>query len=522
MNIRRFHAPTAREALALARDAFGDTALILSNRQLAQGVEVMAASEEALAELDSVAVAAAPRLAPAPVAAPAAAAAFGAAPVAAAPLKPNAALEAPPRETSVRADTEQLAMSTLSFQDYVRERMLRRQHEAKQAEAPQQQQQPAPVARPVAAPVAAPVPAPAQAFVPQPVVLSEPPPAMAQPVAQPVAEIAPEPLPVAPAVVIATPEPAAPAPALMAELQAMRQSMEERFTMLAWLGQAKQDVVQSNLMLALARAGFSPTLCRQVLEPLQNGAAPGTAVKSVLAALEKMLLVDPESPPLHEERGVIAMMGATGVGKTTGVAKIAAQCARAYGAASVGLITLDTHRAGAHEQLRAHGRTLGVVAHLAHDRPALQELLSLLGGKRLVLIDTAGVAPRDPGVRDLLAMLDQPTIRRVVVLNAGSHGDTLDDIATAFKAGGSHSACEAVISKVDETARLGPVLDVVMRHGLKLRGISAGQRVPDDWKAPDAADLVRAALRSTQRSAFEPRSADLGLYFSPEPAGNFF
>jgi flagellar biosynthesis protein FlhF len=107
-------------------------------------------------------------------------------------------------------------------------------------------------------------------------------------------------------------------------------------------------------------------------------------------------------PGLHEKGGIFALVGATGVGKTTTAAKLAGLCARAHGAGSVGLITLDTYRVGAHEQLRACGRMLGVVAHLAHDRAALQDLLGLLGNKRMVLIDTTGLAPRDPRKRDML------------------------------------------------------------------------------------------------------------------------
>ena len=108
-------------------------------------------------------------------------------------------------------------------------------------------------------------------------------------------------------------------------------------------------------------------------------------------------------------------------------------CAKLHGPASVGLITLDTYRVGAHEQLRAYGKMLGVVAHLAHDRVALQDLLGLLSNKKMVLIDTTGLAPRDPRKRELLELLDGPAVKRLLVLNAGSHGDTLDEAVSAFK-----------------------------------------------------------------------------------------
>ncbi|WP_219213152.1 flagellar biosynthesis protein FlhF [Variovorax boronicumulans] len=454
MNIQRFHAPTAREALALARAAFGDATLILSNRQVPTGVEVMAATEEALAPLETAAEAPAAEAAATPEAAP-----------------------APVAEDGVQADVEQLAMSTLSFQDYVRERMLRRQHgQPAPAAVPREDKAPPPPRAAIAAPVA--VPAPIE-------------------------------LPAAPVAAPAAPDTSR---AVLDELDGLKRLMEERFNTLAWLGQARQDPIHSNLMLKLVRAGYSPTLARTVLEPIPCGIDVGDTVRAVMEALQRMLPIVADAPTIPEEGGVFALIGATGVGKTTTIAKLAAQCARQHGTSSVGLITLDTHRAGAHEQLRAYGRGLGVVAHLAHDRAALQEMLGLLSGKRLVLIDTAGIAPRDLRRRELLDLLDLPAIQRVLVLNAGAHGDTLDDIATAFKPGGTQ---QAVLTKIDEASKLGPALDVLIRHQLQLRGVGDGQRIPEDWQAPDAEALVRSSMRAAQRSPFDPRTADMDFFFSP-------
>jgi flagellar biosynthesis protein FlhF len=161
---------------------------------------------------------------------------------------------------------------------------------------------------------------------------------------------------------------------------------------------------------------------------------------------------------------------------------------------------------------------LGVVAHLAHDRAALQDLLGLLAGKRMVLIDTTGVAPRDPRKRDLLDVLDLPGVRRLLVLNASSHGDTLDDVLSGFKTDGSQ---QAILSKVDEAVKLGPAVDALIRHQMRLRGITNGQRVPEDWEMADARKLVGDSMRATVKSAFDPKTAELNFFFSPatgEPA----
>lgn len=509
MNIQRFTAATSREALAKARMAFGEGTLILSNRQTATGVEVMATAEDTVGTPPEQAAAA---------------------PARPAPRRTAMAAE----KTPVAEDAEQLAMSTLSFQDYVRERMLRRRHEAMgSAAAP---------ARPAAPSAAKPPIAP---IIAKPSTLSEraerevqtlrKPAASAQlaqlaeqlaaanaaqaAAAKPVAaKPAPHALPFVKEVLRTRPQPGPVAPVaapasqgIVDELQAMKEMIEERFSTLAWLGQAKQDPIQSNLMLKLIRSGYSPSLARALLERMPADCSAAEAVHWIIEVLQRNLHTDAGAAPLYSEGGVFALVGATGVGKTTTAAKLAAHCVQEHGAASVGLITLDTYRVGAHEQLRSYGRMLGVVAHLAHDRAALQDLLGLLAGKKMVLVDTTGVAPRDPRKQGMLDMLDLPGVQRLLVVNAGGQGDQLDDVMGAFKTGGVQ---QTILSKVDEAVKLGPALDATIRHQLLVRGICNGQRVPEDFERADAAKLVAASMRSNVRSAYDPKPADLSFIFS--------
>ena len=527
MNIKRFYAATAREALAKARMTFGDGTLILSNRPTPTGVEVVATAEETLSALEQPAN---PQAAAQRSAAPAAALHQ---PVARAQQH---GMPADGARNLVQEDTEQLAMSTLSFQDYVRERMLRRRHEALQGSALQPatetraaSQAPAYAADYESAYQAQP-PAPArertsmapQAAVPAYMARHNPVHAAATPqdygqapahaafVPAVMAEPAPRMLRESP--------PPLPAPALQQglinELQSMKDLIEDRFNTLSWLGQARQNPIQSNLMLKMIRAGYSPSLARAVLERMPEELGAAEAVRWLMDVLERNLKTDASARPIYQDGGVYALVGSTGVGKTTTTAKLAALCARVHGPGSVGLITLDTYRVGAHEQLRAYGRMLGVVAHLAHDRAALQDLLGLLGGKKMVLIDTTGVAPRDPRKRDMLDVLNLPHVKRLLVLNAGSHGDTLDDTLSAFKTEGPQ---QAILSKVDEAVKLGPAIDALIRHQMVLRGVTNGQRVPEDWEAADAHKLVATSMRSSARSAFDPKASDLNFFFSHTP-----
>ena len=292
----------------------------------------------------------------------------------------------------------------------------------------------------------------------------------------------------------------------------MKDLIEDRFNTLTWMGQARQNPIQSNLMLKLIRAGYSPTLSRTILERMPTEMDANQSVRWVMDVLERNLWTDAQGPALHQEGGVFALIGATGVGKTTTAAKLAGLCARTHGPGSVGLITLDTYRVGAQEQLRAYGKMLGVVAHLAHDRAALQDLLGLLSSKKMVLIDTTGLAPRDPRKREMMELLDLPDVKRLLVLNAGGHGDTLEDVVSAFKAPTDQ---QVIFSKVDEAVKLGPAIDAAIRHQLVLRGVTTGQRVPEDWEAADSAKLVRASMRTTGASAFDPNMNDLGFFFNP-------
>jgi flagellar biosynthesis protein FlhF len=435
-------------------------------------VEVLATGEDSLQALDQgVATQAMPHSDDAPM------------PTNFAPVRPAAAkmAAAPSPATPVHADAAQLAMSTLSFQDYVRERMMRRRQEAP---ATADGSAPAGSAVADARTVAHPIEASARSAAPAPAVSPQQP--------------------------TTSTESALPR-GLMQELQAMKALIEERFDTLTWLGQTRQHPIQSNLMLKLIRAGYSPTLARALLERMPESLGAAESVRWVMDVLERNLHTDAEQASLVGQGGVFALVGTTGVGKTTTAAKLAGLCARTHGPSSVGLITLDTYRVGAHDQLRTYGRLLGVVAHLAHDRAALQDLLQLLGNKKMVLIDTTGVAPSDPRKRGVLDGLDIAGVNRLLVLNAGSHGDTLDDAVASF---GTRTGQSVVLSKIDEAVKLGPALDAAIRHHLQVRGVTNGQQVPEDWDRADAAKLVRQSMRASLRASTEPKADELGFYFA--------
>jgi flagellar biosynthesis protein FlhF len=302
---------------------------------------------------------------------------------------------------------------------------------------------------------------------------------------------------------------------MMNELRSMKGLIEDRFSALAFIEKMQRQPAQARMSQKLLDAGFSPALIRKLGANLPAEVADESAWAATV--LERNLPTAEAEAPLEDMGGVYALIGATGVGKTTTTAKIAAAFATKYGAGNLGLITLDAYRIGAHEQLRAYGRILGVPVHTAHDRASLEDLLELLGGKKMVLIDTAGMAQRDTRTRELLDMLGHRSIRKLLVVNAASQGETIEDVMISYRA----AACAGVVlSKMDEAVKLGPALDALIRHRLKVVGVANGQRVPEDWHRLSASALVQRALRGGGSSAYKLDASDVNLIFTaPHASG---
>ncbi len=300
-------------------------------------------------------------------------------------------------------------------------------------------------------------------------------------------------------------EPAPSDPRLVAELQAMRTLLQEQLASLsssvAAADAQRRSPLQVKLMTRLLTAGFSPELARRVASNApadRDGEQAEAWLQDVLALNLKCVA---EADGIVERGGVYALVGPTGVGKTTTVAKLAARYAVRYGASTLGLITLDAYRIGAHEQLRTYGRILGTPVHLAQDGATLRELLASMQGKRLVLIDTCGVSQRDERLAEMLNALAAAAtparpVARVLLLNSASHAETIDDVARAWRA---HEAAGAILTKLDEAARIGGALDALLRYKLALFGLTNGQRVPEDWHLADGRLLAHLSLKPAAR-----------------------
>ncbi len=276
---------------------------------------------------------------------------------------------------------------------------------------------------------------------------------------------------------------------MMAEIRNMRNIIESQLTEISWGATQQREPVKAKILSAMLNAGFSPGLSKQLAENLPEKQTEAEAKKWVQSVLLKNLDVMTKDDELLDEGGVFAIIGPTGVGKTTTTAKLAARHVMKHGADKIGLITTDSYRIGGHEQLRIYGKILGVMVHTVKDEADLKIALHELKNKHTILIDTVGVSQRDKMVSEQIAMLSNKkhNIKKLLCLNATNTGDTLIDVINAYKGQGL-SGC--VMTKIDEAITLGNVLDVMIREKLKLHYVTNGQRVPEDLHLPHKGQLV--------------------------------
>ena len=528
MNLKRFTARTSREALAMVRHAFGEDAVVMSTKPCPEGVEVLAMAPESVLQIERVGAAAPLAQAPSP---PTASAQAAIAKVAkSASFADRTERVEPALDTSVEDDVTQMAMSTLSFQDYVRERMLKRR-KAELAAGPEGAATVAPLrARMPSLPTAhgAPTKPSASNALAMSAASAVPirssnihtPPRPYIPVLRD--EIQPGAAPPRPPIRTAVQTPQQ-VPLLadaqrdqnqmMSELRSMRGLIEQRFGALAFMEKLQRQPRHATLTQKLLECGFSPALIRRLAENLP---AQGDAMVWAASVLERNLATRENDAGIEDTGGIFALIGSTGVGKTTSTAKLAAAFAAQHGAQQLGLITLDAYRVGAHEQLRTYGRILGVPVHTAHDRASLEDLLDLLSAKKLILIDTAGMAQRDTRTRELLDMLSHASVQRLLVMNASAQGETFEDVIGAYGAG---TCAGVILSKIDEAVKLGPALDVLIRHKLTVLAVGNGQRVPEDWHRLSAQALVQRALRAHANPSWKLDADEVSLVFAGLQSG---
>lgn len=288
----------------------------------------------------------------------------------------------------------------------------------------------------------------------------------------------------------------------------MRSTLEQQFFSLNWDGYERSGPPRGYLLRNLLAAGFSASLARGLMEQLPDHPTDGSSeedpMKYIRTALIRNLKTIRNEDEILEKGGIYALVGPTGVGKTTTTAKLAARCVVRHGADKLALLTTDGYRIGGHEQLRIYGKILGVTVYAVKDAQDLALALAELRGKHMVLIDTVGMGQRDQMVAEQVAMFAGcgTEVKRLLLLNASSNLHTLNEVAEAYGGGG---LAGAIITKLDEAVIIGSALDTAIRHHLPLYYVAQGQRVPEDLELADPRRLVNLALDNL------PASSHFGL-----------
>ncbi len=317
----------------------------------------------------------------------------------------------------------------------------------------------------------------------------------------------------APVAAAASPVPTLPTPEiqqLRQELGGMRRMLETQLASLAWRDLSERQPERLAALRTMSDLGIEPQLAREIAMALPENPGAERARFLPLGLLARRIPVAASDRIL--DGGVYALVGPTGVGKTTTIAKLAARYAARHGTRDLALVTTDHYRVGAQEQLYTYGRLLGVPVHTAANGQELNAVLARLSDRKLVLIDTAGMAPRD---RQLAAQFAElrgggKRIRSWLVLTATTQQGDLGECLQRF---GPVQPEAAILTKLDEATRIGGALSALIRGGLPLAYVCDGQRVPEDLQQARADQLVLRAMQLTRQAPATVDDATLALQF---------
>jgi flagellar biosynthesis protein FlhF len=281
------------------------------------------------------------------------------------------------------------------------------------------------------------------------------------------------------------------------ELRTLRRMLETQLATLAWNDLSRRSPIQTELLKQLTQLGLAQDLATEVVTQMPTRLELAEANRLALALLSRKIETTGER--WIDSGGVVALVGATGVGKTTLIAKLAARWVMRHGTRDIALISTDSVRIGAQEQIQTLGRLLGVPAYAIDGAAELADVLDHLADKRMVLIDTAGLSPRDPRLEQELKLLAAASKRMetTLVLAASAQAGAIEEAVTRF-APAKPTTC--MLTKLDEATSLGGAISTLIRARLPVTYVSEGQRVPEDLAPARAHQLIARAVDLSRKS----------------------
>ena len=283
---------------------------------------------------------------------------------------------------------------------------------------------------------------------------------------------------------------------LVLEMAQVKNLLQSHLASNFWSNLQQNAPAHADVVKTLINAGFSPKLCADIVQAIPKDGDTPILLKRVSDILEALIQVQ-DPIDVFDEGGIFTFIGPTGVGKTTSVAKVAARCVLRYGRNQVALLTTDTYRIGAQEQLKVFAKILGLPVVSVRDSDDLAAKLKEASKRKIVLLDTAGVGQRDTLMVDQTQLLAKGSgnSHRILVMSATTDLRTQEDVIMLHNRADSAERIKSVIvTKTDEAALVAPILDCLIRYELPLLFISNGQRVPEDLNPPNPQYLAHRAM----------------------------
>ncbi len=280
------------------------------------------------------------------------------------------------------------------------------------------------------------------------------------------------------------------------ELRYLRSAMDNKLSNSAWGNQIDSNPIRLDLLRRLSGIGLSKKLSIKIANRLESHMDADVVWNKALEMMQKVLPISKDD--IITDGGVVALVGPTGVGKTTTIAKLAAQYVLKHGSSrQVALITMDNYRIGAHEQLNTYGRILDVPVRVAADGEELRSIINSFSDKRLILIDTAGVSQKDTRMLEQIGSLHASDIRvkPYLVMSATTQLKAMNDIIQGFS---EFELAACIMTKMDEAAETGNAVSALIEHQLPLAFLTDGQQVPEDIHQADALTMIKQCIAESE------------------------
>ena len=277
------------------------------------------------------------------------------------------------------------------------------------------------------------------------------------------------------------------------ELSSLRHILQFQVSGLIEQEKNRKHPLHGYLLQRLQQMGISDTLAEEVVSYAPEAADERQSWLFLLKLLANRLQTKHDD--ILSQPGVVALMGPTGTGKTTTIAKLAAQAAHKFGVEQVAIITLDNYRIGAYEQIATYGKIIGCSVKQAQNSNELSDLLYQFRNKRLVLVDTAGFSQKDARLIKQLDTMKQNSsanIRNYLVMQANCQYRVMQQTVNEYR---QISLQGCILTKIDECYSLGEVISVAIENKLQICYLADGQRVPEDLQSASTKFLITSAAK---------------------------